>query len=101
MLALILAITSQYIFKINTTFYFLNIISVFILLFIVLQFPVTNTVFLKKFNQHSDKQIPYSYCLNTVTVVNVVASSYFLHLLQHGHIESNPEPRNKQTNKNL
>ena len=35
-LALILAITSQYIFKINTTFHFSNIISVFILLFIVL-----------------------------------------------------------------
>ena len=49
------------------------------------------------------KQIPYLYCLNTVTVVNVVVYGYFLHLLllQHGDIETNPGPRNEQTNKNL
>ena len=48
-------------------------------------------------------QIPYLYCLNIVTVVNVVVCGYFLHLLllQHGDIESNPGPRNEQTNKNL
>ena len=41
-LALILAIISQYVFKINKAFHFLNIIFVFVLLFIVLKFTVTN-----------------------------------------------------------
>ena len=98
-----LAIISQYIFKINAAFYFLNIIFVFILFFIVLQFTVTNTGLYFKFSQHFHKQIPYSYCLDVVTVANVVVSGYFLHLplLQHVDIESNPGPSNEQTNKNL
>ena len=41
-LALILAKISQYVFKINRAFHFLNIIFVFVLLFIVLKFTVTN-----------------------------------------------------------
>ena len=100
-LALILAIISQYVFKINRAFHFLNIIFVFVLLFIVLKFTVTNNGLCFEFNQHCHKQIPYLYCLNTVTVVNVVVCGYFLHLLllQHGDIESNPGPRNEQTNK--
>ena len=57
-LALILAIISQYIFKINTAFYCLNIIFVFLLLFIVLRFTVANTALCFKFNQHFHKQIP-------------------------------------------
>ena len=99
----ILAIISQYVFKINRAFHFLNIIFVFVLLFIVLKFTVTNIGLCFEFNQHCHKQIPYLYCLNTVIVVNVVVCGYFLHLLllQHGDIESNPGPRNEQTNKNL
>ena len=54
-----------------------------------------------KFNQHFNKPIPYSYCVNTVNVVNVVASGYFLHLLLDEDIENNTRPRNKQTVKNL
>ena len=73
------------------------------MLFIVLQFTVTDTGLCVKFNQHFHKQMSYSYYLNTVTVVNVVASGYFLHLLllQHGDIESNPGPMNEQTNENF
>ena len=102
-LALILAIIFQYVFKINRAFHFLNITFVFVLLFIVLKFTVTNIGLCFEFNQHCHKQTPYLYCLNTVIVVNVVVCGYFLHLLllQHGDIESNPGPRNEQINKSL
>ena len=102
-LALILATVFQYVFKINRAFRFLNILFVFVLLFIVLKFTVTNTGLYFEFNQHCHKQIPYLYCLNTVTVVNIVVCGYFLHLLllQHGYIESTTGPTNEQTNKNL
>ena len=102
-LALILATVFQYVFKINRAFHFLNILFVFVLLFIALKFTVTNTGLYFEFNQHCHKQIPYLYCLNTVTVVNIVVCGYFLHLLllQHGYIESNTGPTNEQTNKNL
>ena len=75
----------------------------FVLLFIVLKFTVTNNGLCFKFNQHYNKQIAYLYCLNTVTVVNVGVCGYFLHLLllQHRDIKSNPGPRNEQTNKNI
>ena len=68
-----------------------------------MKFTVTNNGLRFGFNQHCHKQIPYLYCLNTVTVVNVVLCGYLLHLLlrQHGDTESNPGPRNEQTNKNL
>ena len=58
-LALILAIIFQYVFKINKAFHFLNIIFVFILLFIVLKLTVTNIGLCFEFNQHCHKQIPY------------------------------------------
>ena len=57
-LALILAIIYQYIFKINSAFYFLNIIFVFVFLFIILQFTVANTGLYFGFNQRFHKQIP-------------------------------------------
>ena len=102
-LALILAKIFQYVFKVNRAFHFLSMIFVFLLLFIVLKFTGTNIGLCFEFNQHCHKQIPYLYCLNTVTVVNVVVCGYFLHLLllQHGDIESNPGPRNEETSKNL
>ena len=56
-LALILAIIYQYIFKINNAFYFLNIIFVFVFLFIILQFTVANTGLYFGFNQRFHKQI--------------------------------------------
>ena len=71
-LALIIAIIFQYIFKINKAFHFLNIIFVFVLLFIILKFIVTNIGLCFQFNQNCHKQIPYLHCLNTVIVVNVV-----------------------------
>ena len=61
-LALILAIISQYVFKINAVFHFLNIIFVFVLLCIVLKFTVTNTCLYFELNQHCHKQIPYLCC---------------------------------------
>ena len=87
-LALILAIISQYVFKINTAFHFLNKFFIFILLFINLKLTVTNTGLRFEFYQHYHKQIPYLHCLNTV---NVVACGYFLHLplLHYGGIKSN------------
>ena len=57
-LALILAIIYQYIFKINSAFYFLNIIFVFVFLFIILQFTVANTGLYFGFNQRFHKKIP-------------------------------------------
>ena len=56
-LALILAIIFQYVFKINRAFHFLNIIFVFVLLFIVLKFTVTNIGLCFEFNQHCHKQL--------------------------------------------
>ena len=66
-----------------------------------MKFTVTNNGLCFEFNQHCHKQIPYLYCLNTVTAVNVEVCGYFLHLLllQRGDIESNPGPGNEQTNK--
>ena len=102
-LALILAKMSQYVFIINKTFHLLNTFFVFVLLFIVLKFTVTNYGLCFEFNQNCHKQILYLYCLNAVTAVNVVVCGYFLHLLllQHGDKESDRGPRNEQTNKNL
>lgn len=101
-LALMLAIISQYIFKINTDFYLLNIIFVFFL-FIVLRFTATDTILCFKFKQHFHKQIPFWNCLNTSTVVNVVPSGYLLRqlLFQPGGMKSNSGPRNEQANKDL
>lgn len=75
----------------------------FVLLFIVLKVTVTNNRLCFEFNQHYHKQLPDLYCLNTVTVVNVVGCDYFLHLLllKDGDIESNSAPKNEQTIKNL
>ena len=69
-LALILAKMSQYVFKISRALHLLNIFFVFVLLFIVLKFTVTNNGLCFEFNQSCHKQIPYLYCLNTVTVIN-------------------------------
>ena len=98
--ALILAIISQYAFKISTAFHFFIYVA---LLFIVLRFTFTNTDLCFEFNEHCHKQFPYLYCLNTVTAVNVVACGYFLHLLllHPKDIKSNPGPRNEETTKNL
>ena len=49
-LALILAIISQYVVKINRAFHFLHIIFAFVLLFIVLKFTVTNDGLCFEFN---------------------------------------------------
>ena len=75
----------------------------FVQLFIVWKLTVTNPGLCFEFNQYCHKQIPYLYCLNTAIVVNVVVCGYFLHLslLKNGDIESNPGPRNEQTNKNV
>ena len=75
-LALILAIIFHYVFKINVAFHFLNVIFVFVLLFIVLKFTVTNIGLCFEFNQHCHKQIPYLYCLNTAIVVSVVVCGF-------------------------
>ena len=74
-LALILAIMSRYVFKINRAFHFLNIIFAFVLLFIVLKFTVTNnstssTVF--------EKPGILSENLKTLTSYNYPAVQYFL-----------------------
>ena len=73
------------------------------MLFIVLKLTVTNTGLCFELNQHYYKQISRLYCLKTVIVVNIVLCGYFLHLLllQNWDTESNPEPRNERTNKNL
>ena len=62
-LALILVIIYQYIFKTNAAFYFLNIYI--FLLFIVLKLTVANTGLCFNFNKHYHKQTPYSFCLKT------------------------------------
>ena len=40
----------------------------------------------------------FSFCLNTIKILNALYSGYFLHLLllHHGDIESNPGPKKGQ-----
>ena len=101
-LALILAIIIQYIFRVATVFYFANIFFVFVLLFIALEFTIVNLNLCFKFGQHFYIQVSFSYCIYIVNKVKV-SFGYFLHifLLHHVDIELNPGPRNGQINKKL
>ena len=77
-LVFIFALLFQYISNVDTAFYFLTKFCVFSLLTVVLKFTVHSIFFIK--------------------ILNVLYSSYFLHLLllQHGNIESNPGPKKEQ-----
>ena len=77
-LVFIFALLFQYISNVGTAFYFLTKFCVFSLLTVVLKFTVHSIFFIK--------------------ILNVLYSSYFLHLLllQHGDIESNPGPKKEQ-----
>ena len=97
-LAFIFALLFQYISNVDTAFYFLTIFCVFSLLTAVLKFTVHFILLCFNFSQHIYNQISIFYCLNTIKILNVLYSSYFLHLLllQHGDIESNSGPKKEQ-----
>ena len=97
-LALILAITFKYVFKINRSFHFLNNFCLFCCLLswnlqLLILVYVSNSVNI----------VTNKFHMYIVTVVNAVAYGYFLHLflLQHGDIETNPGQRNDKTDKNF
>ena len=62
------------------------------------KFTVYNIFLYFNFSQQLYNQISIICCVNTIKILNVLYSGYFLHLLllQHGDTESNPGPRKKQ-----
>ena len=97
-LALICALLFQYISNADTAFYFLTIFFVFALSTVVLKFTVYNLFLCFNFSKHIYNQISIFCCVNTIKILYVLYSCYFLHLLllQHGDTESNPEPKKEQ-----
>ena len=82
-----------------------NSASCFLAFFVFIMSPVVSELTLHavclcfKF-RHLTKQIPTLH--NIINLVSVLSIGYFIHLLllllQHGDIESNPGPKNKQVN---
>ena len=97
-LALICALLFQYISNADTAFYFLTIFFVFALSTVVLKFTVYNLFLCFNFSKHIYIQISIFCCVNTIKILCVLYSCYFLHLLllQHGDIESKPGQKKEQ-----
>ena len=97
-LVFILALLFQYISNVDTALPLLTIFCVFSLSTVVLKFTVHNIFICSNFSQHIYYQISIFYCLNSIKILNVLYSDYFLHLLllQHGDIESNPRSKKEQ-----
>ena len=97
-LVFLLAIPHQCISKDNTG-------SCFLTSFVFIMSPVVSELTLHAVClffklRHLPKQILTLH--NIINLVNVLSIGYFIHLLllllQHGDIQSNPEPKNKQVN---
>ena len=85
-LAFTFAILFQYISNVAAAFHILTIFFVFALSTVVLEFAVHNLFLCFDFSQHKYNQISIFHCLNTIKILNIPYSRYFLDLLllQHG-----------------
>ena len=97
-LALTCALLFHYISNADTAFYFLTIFFVFALSTVVFKFTVYNLFLCFNFTKHIYNQISIFCCINTIKILYVLYSFYFLHLLllQHGDIESNSGTKKEQ-----
>ena len=93
-----IALLFQYTSSLGTAVYFLTIFFVFALSTVVLKFTVYNFFLCFNFSQHIYNQISIFCCVNTIKIISVLYSDYFLQLLllQHGDIESNPGLKKEQ-----